>query len=64
MVINFIGKSFHNIWFLVTIMVFFFCFVVMTLNNVNVSKDMGGELCAYLEARGSGPPLENEKLLN
>lgn len=64
MFINFIGKSFHNIRYLVTIKGFF-CLVVMTLNNVNVSKNMGGKFMRG--SIGSGPPplpLENEKLLN
>lgn len=54
MFINFIGKSFHNIWFLVSKMFLgFFCLVVMALNTVNVSKDMGRELMRG--SSGSGP---------
>lgn len=49
MFINFIGKSFYNIRFLVFKMfLVFFCLVVMILNIVNVSKDMGRELmCGF-----------------
>lgn len=51
MFINFIGKSFNNIRFLVTKMFFFL--VVMTLNTVNVSKDIGREFMRG--SSGSGP---------